>query len=149
VSQVLAERQWTHRVPGPLKLCALAYARDSEGDVDRTLALFDPEVEAFVAPPTSRVAPTIGHAEYRALVERWAGSWDEMRIEPRRLEAVGDWVLAVVEYIGCGKESGVEIAQQSWELSYWPEKGTLQAIRDLLGCGAWAARVRDPPARRA
>jgi ketosteroid isomerase-like protein len=106
--------------PDPLKLCELAYARYSEGDVDRMLALFDPEVEVFVA-PNFESGTYHGHPEYRALVERWAGSWDEMRIEPRRLEAAGDWVLAVVEYIGRGKESGVEIAQQSWELSHWPE----------------------------
>jgi ketosteroid isomerase-like protein len=105
--------------PDPVRLCELAYTRYSAGDFDRLLELFDAEVEVFVAPPNFESGTYHGHAEYRALVERWAASWDEMRIEPQRLESAGDWVLATVEYVGRGKESGVEIAQPSWELSDW------------------------------
>jgi ketosteroid isomerase-like protein len=106
--------------PTPLELCSLAYARYSEGEFDALLELFDPQVEVFVAPPNFESGTYHGHAEYRALLERWAVPWDEMRITPKRLTGARDWVLAVVEYRGCGKGSGVEITQPSWELSLWP-----------------------------
>jgi hypothetical protein len=44
-----------------------------------------------------------------------------MRIEVQAMEAEGDWILALVHYVGCGKGSGVEITQPSWELSLWQE----------------------------
>ena len=44
-----------------------------------------------------------------------------MRIEVQDVESEGDWILALVHYIGCGKGSGVEITQPSWELSMWQD----------------------------
>jgi ketosteroid isomerase-like protein len=105
----------------PVDLCRLAYRRYSEGDFEALLELFDPQVEVYVAPPNFESGTYQGHADYRALLERWAVPWDEMRIDPQSLTGHGDWVLAVVEYRGCGKESGLEITQPSWELSHWPE----------------------------
>jgi len=104
-----------------VQLCRFAYERYSAGDFDGLLDLFDDDVEVYVAPPNFESGTYTGHAEYRALLERWAASWDEMRITPQRLEPVGEWILAEVEYVGCGKESGVEIAQPSWELSLWQD----------------------------
>jgi ketosteroid isomerase-like protein len=98
----------------------LAYERYSAGDLTGMLELFDPAVEVFVAPPNFESGTYRGHAEYRALVDRWGASWDEMRVEPGKLETAGDWVLACVEYIGLGKGSSVEVTQPSWELSQWP-----------------------------
>jgi ketosteroid isomerase-like protein len=110
------------------RLCRLAYSRYSEGDFDRLLELFDPEVEVFVAPPNFESGTYHGHDQYRALVERWAGSWDEMRIEPRSVETAGDWVLACVDYVGRGQGSGAEVSQPSWELSLWAD-GTCRRYR--------------------
>jgi ketosteroid isomerase-like protein len=104
----------------PVALCTLAYERYSQGDFDALLELFDPQVEVYVAPPNFESGTYNGHAEYRALLERWAVPWDEMRITPKSITGAGEWVLAVVEYQGCGKGSGVEITQPSWELSRWP-----------------------------
>ena len=50
------------------------------------LELFDPAVEVFVAPPNFESGTYRGHEEYRALLERWGVSWDEMRMEPQRPE---------------------------------------------------------------
>jgi ketosteroid isomerase-like protein len=103
------------------RLCRLAYERYSEGDFDGLLELFDPDVEVYVAPPNFESGTYHGHAEYRSLLERWAGSWKEMRITPQRVETAGEWILAEVLYVGCGRESDVEIDQPSWELSHWQE----------------------------
>jgi ketosteroid isomerase-like protein len=103
------------------RICRTAYARYSEGDFDGLLALFDPDVEVYVAPPNFESGSYRGHEEYRRLISRWGAEWDEMRVEPRDMEVEGDWVLAFVEYIGRGKGSGVEITQSSWELSLWQD----------------------------
>ena len=100
-------------------LCRTAYDRYSAGDFDGLLELFAEDVEVHVAPPNFESGTYHGHGEYRALLERWGAVWDEMRIEVQDLESEGDWVLALVHYIGCGKGSGVEITQPSWELSLW------------------------------
>ncbi len=100
-------------------LCAQAYARFSTGYLEGLLELFHPDVEVFVAPPNFESGTYRGHAEYRGLLERWSASWDEMSIEPRALDAEGDWILARVDYVGKGEGSGVEVTQPSWELSLW------------------------------
>jgi ketosteroid isomerase-like protein len=105
----------------PEELCRLAYVRYSDGDHDRLMELFDPAVEVFVAPPNFESGTYRGHDEYRGLLERWGASWDEMRVVPKQMSVAGDWVLAVVEYVGRGAGSSVEITQRSWELSHWPE----------------------------
>jgi ketosteroid isomerase-like protein len=107
--------------PDNLHLCSQAYTRFSAGDVDGLLELFHPEVEVFVAPPNFESGTYRGRAEYRGLLERWAASWDEMRIEPLELQAAGDWILARVDYIGRGEGSGAEVTQPSWELSLWQD----------------------------
>ena len=103
------------------QLCRAAYAHYSEGDFDGLLELFDPDVVVYVAPPNFESGTYRGHADYRALLERWGAAWDKMRIEVQDLESQGDWILALVHYIGCGKGSGVEITQPSWEVSLWED----------------------------
>ena len=102
-------------------LCRSAYDRYSAGDFDGLLALFDKDVEVYVAPPNFESGTYHGHAQYRALIERWGAVWDEMRIEVMDLESQGEWIIALVHYIGCGKGSGVEITQPSWEVSLWED----------------------------
>ena len=103
------------------RLCTLAYERYSAGDFDGQLELFDEDVEVYVAPPNFESGTYHGHAEYRGLIDRWGAAWDKMRIEVQDLESEGEWIIALVHYIGCGKGSGVEITQPSWELSRWQD----------------------------
>ena len=88
------------------RLCTLAYERYSAGDFDGQLELFDEEVEVYVAPPNFESGTYHGHAEYRGLIERWGAAWDKMRIEVQDLEAEGEWIIALVHYIGCGEGLG-------------------------------------------
>ena len=103
------------------RLCMSAYERYSAGDFDRLLALFDEDVEVYVAPPNIESGTYHGHAQYRGLLERWGSVWDKMRIDVMDMESEGEWIIALVHYIGCGKGSGVEITQPSWEVSLWED----------------------------
>ena len=133
----------------PEDLCREAYARYSAGDYEAMLELFDPDVTVVVAPPNFESGTYRGHEEYRRLLERWAGSWEEMRTEPIELSGRGEWVLAIIEYIGRGTGSSVEIRQRSWELSHWPAGRCLRYEvywDDAQGRSAFARHAAEPPA---
>jgi ketosteroid isomerase-like protein len=101
-----------------IETCRRAYELYGD-DTAAMLELFHPEVVVYVAPPNFESGTYEGRDEYAALLRRWGGEWEEMRIEPRELSQEGDWVLARVEYHGRGQGSSVEIQQPSWELSEW------------------------------
>lgn len=102
-----------------LRLCLRAYEVYGRGDFDALLELFGEDVEVYVGPPNFESGTYRGRTEYRALIERWGAAWSAMEIEPLSLTAVGDWVLAKVEYRGRIREGDLEVAQPSWELSRW------------------------------
>jgi ketosteroid isomerase-like protein len=104
-----------------LDLCRRAYELYGRGDFDALLKLFAADVEVYVAPPNFESGTYKGRQSYRKLIERWGASWSTMVIEPVSLTAAGDWVLAMVEYRGCPRESDIEVTQRSWEKSLWRE----------------------------
>jgi ketosteroid isomerase-like protein len=104
-----------------LELCKRAYDLYGHGQFDEMLELFGEDVEVYVGPPNIESGTYQGRETYRRLIERWGGSWSEMRIEPLSMKAAGEWVLAKVEYHGRTPESDLEICQPSWELSLWRE----------------------------
>jgi ketosteroid isomerase-like protein len=101
-----------------LQRCARAYDLYGRGQFDEMLELFGEDVEVYVGPPNIESGTYTGRESYRRLIERWGGSWSEMRIEPQSMTAAGDWVLARVEYHGRTGDD-LEIRQTSWELSLW------------------------------
>jgi len=102
-----------------LDLCKRAYDLYGRGHFDEMLQLFGEDVEVYVGPPNIESGTYTGRDTYRRLIERWGGSWSEMRIEPLSMKAVGEWVLAKVEYHGRTREADLEIRADSWELSLW------------------------------
>jgi ketosteroid isomerase-like protein len=102
-----------------LDLCKRAYEYYGRGDFDSMLELFGEDVKVYVAPPNFESGTYHGRVHYRSLIERWGASWSRMEIEPRSMTAVGEWILAQVEYRGCTHDSDIEIRQSSWELSLW------------------------------
>jgi ketosteroid isomerase-like protein len=104
-----------------LDLCKRAYDLYGRGQFDEMLQLFAEDVEVYVGPPNIESGTYQGRDTYRRLIERWGGSWSEMRIEPQSMKAVGEWVLAKVDYHGRTREADLKISQASWELSLWRE----------------------------
>ena len=102
-----------------LDRCRQAYEAFSDGDLERMLTLFDPEIDVYVAPPNFESGRYHGREEYRRLLERWGSAWTEMRIEIDEIGSSGEWILARVTYRGkvAGAEAVVE--QPSWEASRW------------------------------
>jgi ketosteroid isomerase-like protein len=106
-------------VQDSLELCRRAYELYGRGDFDSMLELFAEGVEVYVAPTNFESGTYQGREAYRGLLERWGEAWSGMRIEPLSMKAVGEWVLARVEYSGRTRDSALEIRQASWELSLW------------------------------
>ena len=102
-----------------LDRCKRAYDLYGRGQFDEMLELFADDVEVYVGPPNIESGTYTGRDTYRRLIERWGGSWSEMRIEPLSMKAAGEWVLAKVEYQGRTTDGDLEISQSSWELSLW------------------------------
>jgi ketosteroid isomerase-like protein len=49
-------------------------------------------------------------------MRKWAGAWDDYRVEAEELTDLGDQVLARTRHRGRGKGSGVEVQQQIFQL---------------------------------
>jgi uncharacterized protein len=93
------------------------YESWSRGDVPGPVELLDPDVEyvnpgGAIEPGTRR-----GIAEFTGAVGKTLEAWEHWRVEPQRVEAVGDQVVAVVRYQARGRGSGIEI--EGTESSLW------------------------------
>ena len=76
-----------------------------DGDYERSLLAFDPEVEGdFTHMPEGRIAR--GQEELRREVARWQRTWEQFETE---IEDIldGEKVVLLVRQTGTGKKSGV------------------------------------------
>ena len=53
----------------------------------------------------------------RRYFEGWLDTWDSFQAEPTEFLARGDHVVVGEAFKGRGKDSGVEVAMQSWSVS--------------------------------
>lgn len=113
-----------------------AYAR---GDFEAGLSCLDPEIE-FSQPADEPGGGTYhGHQGVIEAFSKWAGAWDDYRVEVEELVDVGEQVLARTRHRGRGKGSGADVEQeifQLWTFSdgkivrarmYYEEAGALKA----------------------
>jgi ketosteroid isomerase-like protein len=108
-------------------------------DWDAALADFHPQIEWRNAGVLLDEADVYhGHDEVRSFWESWAGSWDDIRMEPEEFIDLGDRVLALVRFRASGRNQ-LELDQQVahlWTLrdglilrfqSYWDQAEALRA----------------------
>jgi uncharacterized protein len=108
-------------------------------DWDTALADFHPQIEWRNAGVLLDDADVYyGHEEVRSFWESWAGSWDDIRIEPEEFIDLGDRVLVLARFRASGRNQ-IEINQQIaqlWTLrdglilsfqSYWDHAEALEA----------------------
>lgn len=85
-------------------------------DVETVFALYDPEIEW----DTSRAALGLlieggvfrGHEGVRRFLRKYNEAWEQMRYEIHELIDAGDQVVSVVNNLGRGRVSGVEVELQ-------------------------------------
>jgi ketosteroid isomerase-like protein len=90
-----------------------AYAR---ADFELSLSYLDPDIE-FSQPAEEPGGGTYhGHQGVVQAFARWAGTWEDYRVEVEELTDLGDQVLARTRHQGRGKGSGVEVEQRIFQL---------------------------------
>ena len=114
-----------------------------ERDLERFLAVCDEGAEL-----NSAMAPAEGGEPYRghAGIERWWSNtletWDDYRLDPKRLLEVDDYLLGVFELGGRGKTSGLALSrdiyvafqvrrgQITWALAEFEFAGLLRGVAE-------------------
>jgi ketosteroid isomerase-like protein len=90
-----------------------AYAR---GDLQVTLACFDPELELSTAPSEPGTSTYRGIEGLREATTKWVGTWDDFHIDVEELTDLGEHVLARLHERGRGRGSGVEVERELFQL---------------------------------
>ncbi len=87
----------------------------ARGDVEASLACFDPEIE-FSTASGPDTATYHGIDGVRQATISWVGTWDDFHIDLEELTDLGDHVLARICERGRGKGSGVEVEREAFQL---------------------------------
>jgi ketosteroid isomerase-like protein len=92
------------------------YAAYARGDFAAGLACLDPEIE-FSQPEDEPGGGTYhGHDGVVKAFATWTGAWDDYRVEVDELIDLDDDVLARTRHLGRGKDSGIEVEMQIFQL---------------------------------
>jgi ketosteroid isomerase-like protein len=91
------------------ELVKRGYEAWNRGDVEGVLAFLDPQIEwrGYTHIPESGTLE--GRDEVKAWLERFLDAWEELEIEVTELIDAGDQVVALVQFRGSGKGSGVPV----------------------------------------
>jgi ketosteroid isomerase-like protein len=92
----------------------LLYSTVTSGDLDGLMEFFHDDVEYL---PFEESEAIQGLDAVRRYFEAWLDTWDSFQAEPTEFLARGDHVVVGEAYKGRGKDSGVEVAMQSWSVS--------------------------------
>jgi ketosteroid isomerase-like protein len=90
------------------------YSAVSSGDLDGMMEFFHADVEYL---PFEESEAIRGLDAVRRYFEGWLDTWDSFQAEPTEFLARGDHVVVGEAFKGRGKDSGVEVAMQSWSVS--------------------------------
>jgi uncharacterized protein len=122
------------------------YEAFNRGDIQTTLALFDPRVEVHLAREGQQVLGPDFSSVYRGLdgfmefLGQLQAAWETWSWEPEEFIDAGDRVLVMVRMRAKGKSSGVEIDQPTAHVctledgrlvrheTYWDRAAARQAV---------------------
>jgi ketosteroid isomerase-like protein len=88
------------------------YERFRAGDGEGALALLDPEIEVHERPESPDPQVYRGHQGVLDSVGASRAAFEGLDVVPEELLDVGDRVVAVIRFVGTGRESGVPVDQR-------------------------------------
>lgn len=97
-----------------VRRAADAYA---SGDIEASLAAYDPDVEFDVTYGRPEGGVYHGPHGVEEGVQAWVGRWAEYRFELEDIIDAGDHVLMIIREFGRGEQSRVEVNQQTFWVS--------------------------------
>jgi ketosteroid isomerase-like protein len=84
------------------------------GDVDRAIALYDPEIVVYAPPEIGNSGTFHGIDGFFAWTESWFEAWESFSQEPISIEPFGGThVISRVSQTGVGKGSGIEVVRDA------------------------------------
>ena len=93
-----------------VELVRQAFEAWEQGDVEATLAVFDPEIEVFAPPEIGNPGTFHGIDGFMSWATAWLEVWDSFSQELASIEPVGErHVLVDSHQSGRGKGSGVKV----------------------------------------
>jgi hypothetical protein len=104
---------------GNVAVVSAFYERANRDDVAGVLELIDREMEWHWPAGMVDTGVFHGHEGMRRGLGQWRESWADFRLEPKELIERDDEVLAIVHYVGTGRDSGVPLeadVAHLWEL---------------------------------
>jgi ketosteroid isomerase-like protein len=88
------------------------YERFRAGDIEGSLALHDPDVEVHDRPEIPDPQVFHGHEGVVSALGVSQAEFERLDLVPEEFIGVGDKVVVVVRFVGCGRESGVPIDER-------------------------------------
>ena len=86
----------------------------NRGDIEGTLAIFDPELTVHVAPPMANAGTYRGRQGFLTWIGQWNEAWGSFSAVVLAVETVGEHhLLAHVRQAGTGRGSGIEVTMES------------------------------------
>lgn len=108
-------------------------------DLERMAEIFHPDAEFRTSGDYPGVSAVYrGHDGVRAFWDDFNAIWEELRIEPRRYEELGDRALVLWMFIGTGR--GGVVVEREGAHSVRVEDGL---IVDLQAYGSWDGALAD------
>ena len=89
-----------------------AYEAFAQGDLEKVLQAFHPEVEIRPDPAVPDLGGFHGREGWLALAAQWFEPWEEYRIEPEEFIEAGHQVVILTREFGRGKDTGYEVEQR-------------------------------------
>ena len=86
----------------------------TSGDLDGVMEFLHDHVKYL---PFEESETIHGREAVRRYLKGWLDTWDSFQAEPTEFLARGDHVVVGEAFKGRGKDSGVEVAMQSWSVS--------------------------------
>jgi ketosteroid isomerase-like protein len=88
------------------------YAAFNRGDAETGLSLLDPEPELHQAPEVVDAEAYIGLDAFVRGMTLFMEDWDDPRLEPQDVDAIGDFVFMRVRVSGVAKTTRLEMTTQ-------------------------------------
>jgi hypothetical protein len=86
----------------------------NRGDIEATLAIFDPEVVVHTTQPMANAGTYHGREGFVRWITQWNEAWDSFNAEVLSIERIGErHVLVHVRQNGTGRGSGIEVTMES------------------------------------
>jgi ketosteroid isomerase-like protein len=115
------------------------------GDIEGTLAIFDPGLVVYTAPPMANAGTYYGHEGFVTWITQWNEAWDSFTAAVLAVEPVGErHVLAQVRQSGTGRGSGIEVSMESgWVFEVVDGLCTYLSLHPSLELAREEARARE------